>query len=93
MFKFIQTCSTEFTVHYELTVYSAELPANSADNSANLADFCVFKKFMFLSLIKCISADFSRISLNFSEFCKMRRIHLPPNFLFPLNFQTLVETH
>jgi hypothetical protein len=43
--------SAEFTVHYEFTVYSA-------DNSANSADFRVFKKFMFLSLIKCISVVF-----------------------------------
>jgi hypothetical protein len=51
--------------------------------SANSADFRVFKKFMFLSLVKCILADFS-------EFCKMRLIRLPPNFLFPPNFQTLI---
>jgi hypothetical protein len=44
-------CSAEFTVHYEFTVHSAELSANSAD-------FRVFNKFMFLSLIKCILAEF-----------------------------------
>jgi hypothetical protein len=51
MFKFVKTCSAEFTVHYECTVHSAELSANSAD-------FYVFKKFMFLSLIKCILTEF-----------------------------------
>jgi hypothetical protein len=45
-------CSAEFTVHYEFTVHSAELSANSAD-------FHIFKKFLFLLLIKCISVEFS----------------------------------
>jgi hypothetical protein len=50
MFQFIQTA--EFTVHYTFTVHSAEL-------LANLANFCVFKKFLFLSLFKCILVKFS----------------------------------
>jgi hypothetical protein len=50
-FKFIQMCSVKFTAHYKFTVHSAELSANSAD-------FRVFKKFLFLSLIKCISIEF-----------------------------------
>jgi hypothetical protein len=90
MFKFIQICSAEFTTHYKFTVHSAELSANSTDNSV---DFHVFKKFLFLSLIKCISIDFFRISPNFFEFCKMRQIRLPSNFLFPSNFQTLLLPH
>jgi hypothetical protein len=49
-------CSVEFTVHYEFIVHSPELSANSVDNSA---DFHVFKKFMFLLLVKCISTEFS----------------------------------
>jgi hypothetical protein len=44
---------------------------------------------MFLSLVKCISTEFFWISPNFSKFCKIRRIRLSPNFLFPTNFQTL----
>jgi hypothetical protein len=51
-------CSAESTVHYTFTVRSAELLANLADNSANLVDFRVFKKFLFLSLIKCILVEF-----------------------------------
>jgi hypothetical protein len=58
MFKFIQTYSAKFTVHYEFTVYSAE-------SSAKSADFRVFKKFLFLSLVKCISVEFFQISPNF----------------------------
>jgi hypothetical protein len=49
-------CLAEFTVHYEFTVHSAEFLAESANNSA---DFCVFKKFLVLSLIKHISVKFS----------------------------------
>jgi hypothetical protein len=75
-------CSVEFTAHYKFTVHSAELLANSAD-------FRVFKKFLFLSLIKCISVDFFLISPNFFKFCKIQRIHLPLNVLFRSNFQTL----
>jgi hypothetical protein len=44
-------CSAEFTVHCEFTAHSAELSADSAD-------FHVFKKIMFLSLIKCILVEF-----------------------------------
>jgi hypothetical protein len=51
-------CSAEFTVYSEFTVHSAELLDNSVDNSANSTDFRVFKKFLFLSLIKCISVEF-----------------------------------
>jgi hypothetical protein len=58
-------CSAEFTAHDKFTVHSTELLVNSADNSTNSIDFCVFKKFLFLSLIKCISIKFSQISPNF----------------------------
>jgi hypothetical protein len=72
----------EFTIHYEFIVHSVELSVNSTD-------FRVFKKFMFLSLVKCILTEFSQILLIFSEFYKIRRICLPLIFLFPPNYQTL----
>jgi hypothetical protein len=60
-------CSAEFTTHYKFTVHSAELSANSADNSV---DFHVFKKNLFLSLIKCILIDFFEFRRIFPNFVK-----------------------
>jgi hypothetical protein len=58
-------CSAEFTIHYEFTVHPAELSVNSVDNSANSADFHVFKK---IHVPFARQIHFSRIILNFVEF-------------------------
>jgi hypothetical protein len=44
---------------------------NSAALSANSAEFRISKKFLFLSHVRCISAEFFRFSPIFSEFYKM----------------------
>jgi hypothetical protein len=40
---------------------------NSADNSVNPAEIRISKFWLFLRLCHCVSAEFSRISLNFSK--------------------------
>jgi hypothetical protein len=51
----------------------AELLAKPTNNSANLAGFCIFENFLFLTRLNCVSVEFSRVFPDFSEFSKNRR--------------------
>jgi hypothetical protein len=67
----------------------AEFSKNSANSST---EFHISKIFLFLSHVNCILAEFSRFSINFSEFFKMRRNRWEAIFHYPPNFLTLRRT-
>jgi hypothetical protein len=66
---------------------SAELSANSPDNSVNSTEFRIPKILLILSHVNCISTKFFWFLMIFSEFFKKRRnrweviFHRPPNFV------------
>jgi hypothetical protein len=73
MFKFIQTCSTEFTVQAEFTVHSTGLSVNSVGLSAKSAGW----RFTVQILNQM---DFDRFSPNLADFFENRWDRREPIF-------------